>query len=251
MARYEKFFNKRLKEAHQLIELPRNLDYKAKRMTEIADELAELVAPESPCKKGCSYCCHMATMISSWEAEQIGKFLNKKIVPITGYVPGTGQREKLIDQFSGIPCPFLSNNECSIYQVRPFSCRMHLSMDNDSNCCDIIRKPSEIVPYFNFRPMEFAIVNLFLRNGCKFGDIREFFPKVWYAKKRKRRTIPRTPKTVRHHPKKSRRTDFRAHDQDLSRTHDPALVIQSWVLHAFALSRLGDCGAGNEVARDW
>lgn len=174
LARNSREFRAGLKHARKLIELPRNLDYSAKSIMQIVDNLAALVAKEAPCKKGCNHCCHMATILSSWEAEQIAKYTRRKTTHVTGYQ--LGRRDELVARYSGVPCPFLDTGGCSIYPVRPFSCRMYFVMSPDAASCDITVKPDDIVSCFNFQPMEFVIANLFLRHGCTFADIREFFP---------------------------------------------------------------------------
>jgi len=170
-------FNSLLKRAHALRELPRNFDHRANELLKIVDELAGLVAPVASCKNcRIGHCCFQAVLISSWEAEQIAKFSKRKMTDAVRYNPEIGDsRDKLVDQFSGIPCTFLKDGQCSIYAVRPIMCRLHFSMDNDITNCDIIGKPNTIVPYFNFRPLEFAVAQLFLEGGGKFADIREFF----------------------------------------------------------------------------
>jgi len=166
-------FQQLMKEAMRLLDLPRNLDWRAKRMLEITDELAAMVTPLSPCKKGCSHCCYQAIIISSWEAAQITKMTGKKIASFEGYNPGN--REKYIKKYGGVSCPFLVNNECSIYEVRPFICRTHVSVADDPIPCDIINNPGAKVPYFNFSDLNMIQGFLFIGGNCKFGEIREFF----------------------------------------------------------------------------
>jgi len=173
-------FQAALEQAHKLRTLPRNLDFRANELLKIVDELAGLVAPVASCKNcRTGHCCFQAVLISSWEAEQIAKFSKRKMTDAAAYNPEfEDSREKLVNQFSGIPCTFLKDGQCSVYAARPIMCRLHFSMDNDITNCDIITigKPNTSVPYFNFQPLEFAVAQLFLEGGGKFADIREFFP---------------------------------------------------------------------------
>jgi hypothetical protein len=168
-------FTQLMKEAMKQLSLPRNFQWRAERMLEITNELVSFVEPVTPCKKGCSHCCYQTIIISSWEAEQIAKKTNKKIAEFKGYNPETDSREELTNRYTGQPCTFLVNNECSIYEVRPFICRTHLSVADDFTPCDIKNNPGASVPYFNFGELNMLQGILFVQEGCKFGDIREFF----------------------------------------------------------------------------
>lgn len=168
-------FEKLMQEAMQLLNLPRNLNWRARRMLEITDEIAGMAAPVSPCKKGCAYCCYQAIVISDWEADQISEMTGKKIADFEGYNPVTNSREKMIEKYNNKICPFLIDSECSIYAFRPFICRTHISMADDSFLCDLNRNPGAEVPYFNLRDLNMIQGMMFLSAQCKFGDIREFF----------------------------------------------------------------------------
>ena len=162
-------------EAMRLLGLHRNLDWRAKRVLEITDELAAMAMPVAPCKKGCSHCCYQAIIISSWEAAQIAKVTGKKIASFDGYDPEKTSRDELVEKYRDKACPFLVDSECSIYAVRPFICRTHISMADDSWPCDIIKNPGAKVPYFNFHDLNMIQGYLFIHENCKFGDIREYF----------------------------------------------------------------------------
>jgi hypothetical protein len=168
-------FQQLMMEAMRLLDLPRNLDWRAKRMLEITDELAAMVTPLAPCKKGCSHCCYQMIAISSWEAAQIAKVTGKKIASFDGYNPEEDSREEMVKKYTGKVCPFLVNKECSIYEVRPLICRSHISVADDPIPCDIKNNPGAKVPYFNMSDLNMIQGFLFIGANCKFGDIREFF----------------------------------------------------------------------------
>ena len=73
------------------------------------------------CKKGCSSCCEKGDYpISQTELEYI----------MQGYIAQDNKTKKIIqDQINKIKkggaCPFLINNQCSIYNYRPIVCRVH------------------------------------------------------------------------------------------------------------------------------
>lgn len=168
-------FRQLMTESMRLLDLPRNLDWRAKRMLEITDEIAAMATPVSPCKKSCSHCCYQAIVISSWEAAQIAKATGKKIVAIKGYNPENYSRKQMVEKYANTACPFLVDSECTIYSVRPFICRTHISVADDSFPCDIKNNPGAKVPYFNLSDLNMIQGYLFIGANCKFGDIREFF----------------------------------------------------------------------------
>jgi Fe-S-cluster containining protein len=121
-----------------------------------ADEMISLFKPV--CKRGCPWCCYQSVEILNWEEPLICQYISEKI---------DGERKEDIrknlenwfeffervtkgkteltmhDAFSlihkrqgqeRIPCPFLTNKECSIYEVRPLSCRCHIATTNSDEC---------------------------------------------------------------------------------------------------------------------
>lgn len=90
------------------------------------------------CRKGCSGCCHLAVHATFPEAIPVAVNLS---------VEGRHKLENYIDRITGVrpelrtlknylkrhrqelgPCPFLGKTEeCTIYSLRPFSCRALLS----------------------------------------------------------------------------------------------------------------------------
>jgi Fe-S-cluster containining protein len=169
-------FDRSLKEAKMLIEIPRKADYKADRMIVIVDELGKLVAPISSCKKGCSYCCYQAVAVSTWEVQKIAKYAKRKTTGFVGYSVEKGETIRHIqDQFAKIPCPFLIDDLCTIYPVRPFMCRTHFSISDDPTDCSLTLKPEHQVPYFNMEEFKMAWAFILIHENHNFGDIREFF----------------------------------------------------------------------------
>lgn len=163
----------------EIMKSRRNLDHCAEKAIQIVNEMTAIVAPYSPCKKGCGYCCYQNIVISSWEAKRIAKFSLRKMNAVIGHeFPTYDTQEELSElanKFMGHPCPFLKKDACSIYEIRPFMCRLHVSLDNDNFNCNIIGIPNAIVPYFDFELTKAAIAVLFTRRGDSFADIREFF----------------------------------------------------------------------------
>lgn len=88
------------------------------------------------CKQGCSYCCHLRVSCYRIEAKAIAKHIStlphwqKDIFfeRIADYCKKTPtDKSKLL--VLNLPCPFLINSKCSIYEIRPFTCRQYHSRD--------------------------------------------------------------------------------------------------------------------------
>lgn len=94
------------------------------------------------CGKGCSYCCNTRVEITQPEAIFIYSYIKnnlnedqlssifckiKEISNITSKITNIKDHSKL-----QIPCIFLNNNECGIYEIRPFICREYHSVDLES-----------------------------------------------------------------------------------------------------------------------
>lgn len=88
---------------------------------------------------------------------------------------GFAERHRAAElQVVGVPCPFLMQGECSIYEHRPFGCRTHLSLDDDDLLCRRIEGVEVTVPYADAR-MVYAVFFGAQPNEA-LADIREFFP---------------------------------------------------------------------------
>ncbi len=107
------------------------------------------IEPGVACRKGCSYCCTQNVTITALEGESILRFI--VATGMSGWLaeklacPPSHQPPKMTtndfasaclegrevdpgDQQNLSICPFLENNLCRIYAVRPFGCRLFISM---------------------------------------------------------------------------------------------------------------------------
>lgn len=98
-------------------------------------------SPAVACGPGCSYCCHSQIHVLPIEALLILSFIHecftgKQILLLMARIEQRLQRTSgksigtLFSVKSELPCIFLENGMCSIYQARPFICRAWNSMDS-------------------------------------------------------------------------------------------------------------------------
>lgn len=97
----------------------------------IANNLVAAVTPNSACRNGCGHCCYQGVSVSRLEAERIQAATGRRFNPKAAQ-PKTGDVERL----TGVACPFLVEERCSIYAVRPLACRTHFNMSDTTEVCD-------------------------------------------------------------------------------------------------------------------
>jgi len=131
------------------------------------------------CKRGCAYCCnHWVEDVNSFEAEIIAEYLKKyfpenieKIVSqgiddeallnniekltldkmdATGNTGTIDYIDLVLSVFYQMnrPCPLLSENgACSIYKVRPLTCRIYMSFSENVLCAPEYQETDDIPTY--------------------------------------------------------------------------------------------------------
>jgi uncharacterized protein len=153
-----------------------------RRLYKVADEITAVAAPYSPCKRGCSACCHMATLVSLPEAEMMAESIGVKLtVPKSWpfYDQRSGSEFAARDEFAASfhesrkPCTFLVNNECSIYEHRPLACRVHLNLAANADPCQM-DAPRETA-MLDLMTLDMAY--MMIGRSAKLHDIREYFPR--------------------------------------------------------------------------
>jgi hypothetical protein len=92
-----------------------------------------------PCRKGCCYCCYLPVEVLAPEALAIAQYVREKFSPeererldraIDDHIKATEGMDQ--DRRAGcrtIPCPLLKDGACTVYEVRPMSCRGYHSFD--------------------------------------------------------------------------------------------------------------------------
>lgn len=143
-----------------------------------ADAFTKVVRNEAACRKGCSHCCNISVVVSRQEAQVISRETGRKL----NKSAGVGLED--IDNFNventrkmyGVPCIFLEDGECSIYNYRPLACRLQINMDDDDLLCRLVEsvERSPRVPYLNHS--EHLVVGMrILGSQPVFDDIRNWF----------------------------------------------------------------------------
>ncbi|MET0355750.1 MAG: YkgJ family cysteine cluster protein [Cellvibrio sp.] len=119
------------------------------------------------CRAGCAYCCHYKVEVMAHEVFLIKDHLQKNwdILKIKNLLKDAEENAKIIRSITqeqhltiNIKCPFLLDNQCSIYSVRPFKCRnFHAT---DASACE---------QSFN-DPENLTIENSFVESIAMFGN---------------------------------------------------------------------------------
>jgi Fe-S-cluster containining protein len=114
-----------------------------KEFFQYMEEINTVFKPFSPCKKSCSKCCSIPVLVSNLEVTLIDQYLQSNIYNnIYKYKEkirkdySKQNKESVIgEEYTGIKCPFLKNDECIIYTVRPFVCRKYITFEDDNSKC--------------------------------------------------------------------------------------------------------------------
>ncbi|RRS00932.1 YkgJ family cysteine cluster protein [Aquabacterium soli] len=151
---------------------------KLPKLYSLMEEVGDLRAPHVSCKAGCSACCRTIPVeISDLEA--------RHIAAATGRVPATlSAGRHTVMGHAERPCPFLIDNQCSIYEHRPYNCRSLAVVDRDALACsdentaltrakDPRAVPVTMTKMQAFDPLYQEVV---VRKGTVWADIRQFFP---------------------------------------------------------------------------
>lgn len=106
------------------------------------------------CRSGCSYCCYFKVTVKAVEVHQIVDYVNRNFEPkhISSVVDRAKQN---VEEANGLTyeqhlatnqrCPFLVDDTCSIYPVRPTNCRNMHALDVEG-CKKSFENPNETIP---------------------------------------------------------------------------------------------------------
>lgn len=143
---------------------------KLRKIYNLMTDLGNVAEPYVACGKGCSSCCKMNITISQIEANLIAEKLGIKSKQLTN------NKNHPSEEFIGVPCTFLKNDSCTIYDVRPFVCRNHVWFDTSSYWCDPERSLAVTMPMIEFSGAVAAFFDVTKKDsGGIHADIRDFF----------------------------------------------------------------------------
>lgn len=141
------------------------------KLYRLVEELGKAAESFIACGKGCSACCRMNVTISSMEAERLAQFSGKSINRVDRHTYHETSR------FAGVACPFLVENTCSVYEIRPYACRAHVSFDKTAYWCEPERAYEEGMGMVSFDGAKSAYLAVLAKvPDSRFADIRDFFP---------------------------------------------------------------------------
>jgi Fe-S-cluster containining protein len=117
----------------------------AEHAGDLADQAIQQAIRQSPprglfaCREGCAWCCHKTVGTSAPEVMRIVAFLRERLSPQEWQAAQERirqrdeQRRALLhsDPWAAarLPCALLVDNRCSVYPVRPLTCRGYNSSD--------------------------------------------------------------------------------------------------------------------------
>lgn len=131
------------------------------------DEVFAFVKAYTPCQKGCDSCCHYAVAVPGIEAAYMERKLGIRCDPMP--MPNV--------KTHGLPCPFLADGSCSIYQHRPYVCRKHVALQPESFWCHPDRSNRQGSIMLRFTRFDEAMASLCVEFGTtESRDIRYVFP---------------------------------------------------------------------------
>jgi Fe-S-cluster containining protein len=137
---------------------------KLKQLFKLTDELTSKLSSITSCKSGCGNCCHINVSITEHEAKILADYTGSELENSSSLVR---------PDFHGSPCPFLSNEKCSVYLVRPFVCRRQVSVMPSEYWCDPSLSLDVEVPMVEFSELSNAFYAIAARSEVK--DIRQWF----------------------------------------------------------------------------
>lgn len=93
------------------------------------------------CKSGCSNCCAHALYVTLPEGILVFKHLTQRGLwtpslrkRVEEHSQKTWDVSTVVWHLSNLPCPFLEKNLCTVYDARPFPCRVSFSSGDPQYC---------------------------------------------------------------------------------------------------------------------
>ena len=139
----------------------------------------EAESPNAECHKGCSWCCRQLVAVTAPEAIYAARFvratfdhagiqaLRNRLVDHVVDAAGLSSAER-VDR--NIPCPFLEDDICSIYDARPIQCRAVYS-ESEAFCRRLLDERADVEAQLEAKEISdpFLMVPLVLHNSVQVG----------------------------------------------------------------------------------
>jgi Fe-S-cluster containining protein len=139
---------------------------KLRHLHRVVENLGAEIAPFVACKRGCNACCHYNVQLFPIEAELIEKHTGSKQT----------KAEHPAKDFTGRPCVFLKQGECSIYDIRPMVCRKHVALTNTAYWCAPERSDAIALAMVSLSQVDAAFEHIVRLDGrTSISDIRQSF----------------------------------------------------------------------------
>lgn len=142
----------------------------ARAVMATADAVANAIATHFPnqpprdCRAGCDACCHLYVMVPPGTAEAIAAYLSARLDPAAlaalriELAKAAAAAAALADPSQlRYPCPLLApDGTCTIYEVRPLTCRSFTST-SASACRSLVFDPHSTVTAIPQNPSQFRV----------------------------------------------------------------------------------------------
>ncbi|HHF0555863.1 TPA: YkgJ family cysteine cluster protein [Vibrio antiquarius] len=139
---------------------------KIKKIWSVIDKINAHIGKHVICKAGCSHCCHINVTVTSVEAKIIANHIGSEVKTA---------KPLYSSNYHGKPCLFLINNKCSIYEVRPYFCRSHVSLMSSNYWCNPALESEVEKHSIGYR--ESKRLYEFIADKTETRDIRDWFQK--------------------------------------------------------------------------
>jgi Fe-S-cluster containining protein len=139
----------------------------------------ESESPAAECHKGCSWCCRQLVAVTTPEAIYAARFiratfdhaeiqaLRKHLADHVAAAAGLSSGER-VDR--NMPCPFLQDDVCSIYDARPIQCR-GVHSESEAFCRHLLDERTEVEAQLEAGTLNnpFLLIPLVLHNSVQVG----------------------------------------------------------------------------------
>jgi len=169
---------------------------KLRRLYEKLDNALKPIQKVTSCKQGCNHCCHLPILSSQLENELIKDYMSEhySMDKLTEFKHKINQNKdtflrlvhnngKFLDEnyklyaTANIPCAFLdNNNNCMIYEVRPFICRKYLVFNDPTVCENTLNKTDQYYSTYQTKVKDAIVkLNKLTYDDCEYKHILSWF----------------------------------------------------------------------------